>query len=113
MKPSIWDQAVTDLERASARLMAAQPGNTPLIEDALARRAEAIERIQSIKSPPDAETLNRLEKACAIGGTAQQQLVVSREQLRDSIARLNQSSYLGKAFTAKSTTSAKVFDCEG
>jgi len=113
MNPSIWDQAVTDLERASARLMVALPGNTPLLEDALARRAVAIERIQAIKSPPDAETLTRLEEANAIGAAAQQQLVLSREQIRDSIARLNQSSYLGKAFTAKSTTSAKVFDCEG
>ena len=113
MDPSNWDQAITDLERASARMLAALPGNTPLLEDALARRAEAIERIQSIKSPPDKEMLARLEKASAIGAAAQQQLILSREQIRDNIARLNQSSYLGNAFTAKSTTSAKVFDCEG
>ncbi len=113
MQSSPWDNAIAELERASARLLAALPDNTPLIQDALSRRAEAIGRIQAIASPPDKETLARLEKAAKAGVEAQRKLILSREQIRGNIARLNQSAYLGKAFSAKSAASPKAFDCEG
>jgi hypothetical protein len=113
MNSSTWEQVIVELERASARLTAALPDNTPLIEDALRRRAEAIGRMQGIAAPPDAETLARLEKVAKEGAAAQQQLILSREQLRDHIARLNQSAYLGRVFSKSSGTSPKAFDCEG
>jgi hypothetical protein len=113
MNQSAWDRAITELERASARLMAALPANTPLIEDALERRAEAIRKIQSLPSPPDTELLARLEIAVKIGTAAQQQLLLVREQIRDGIARLNQASYLSQAFTGKPTGVPRAFDCEG
>ena len=116
-----WEKAITELERASARLMAALPDNTPLIEDALERRAAAIKQIQSLTVPPVAqeliahypESLARLEKAAQLGATAEQQLLLAREQIRDSIARLNQASYLSQAFTGKPTGAHRSFDCEG
>ena len=113
MNSSPWEDAIGELERASARLLAALPDNTTLIEDALARRAQAIARIQAMASPPDAKDLARLEKAAKAGSEAQRKLILSREQIRDNIARLNQSAYLGRVFTAKSTESPKAFDCEG
>ena len=108
-----WDQAVTEIERATARLLAGLPDNASLIEDALARRAEAIGHIQKLASPPDAETLTRLRKAAELGNEAQLKLILSREQIRDNIARLNHASYVGRAFTEKSTVAPKAFVCEG
>ena len=108
-----WDKAITDLERATARLVAALPDNAPLIEDALERRSAAIGMLQSLATTPDPESLVRLEKAVELGAAAQQQLLLAREQIRDNLARLNQASYLTQAFTGKSTESPKAFDCEG
>ena len=98
MNRSEWDKAIADLERATARLLAAMPANTPLIEDALARRSTAIGILQSIAIPTDKESLVRLEKAVEIGAAAQQQLLLAREQIRDSLARLNHDSYLTQAY---------------
>ena len=113
MTPSGLDLAITDLECATARLIAGLPDNTTLIEDALTRRVDAIRRIQSLDSEPDDETLARLKNAADSGNAAQQKLILSREQIRDSIARLNQSAYLARAFSEKSTVSTKAFDCKG
>ena len=121
MDQSLWDKAITDLERATARLMAALPANTPLIEDALERRAAAIKQIQSLSAPPMAqeliahypESLARLEKAAQLGATAEQQLLLAREQIRDGIARLYQASYLSQAFTGNPAGAHRSFECEG
>lgn len=113
MNPSEWDKAIADVERATARLLAAMPANTPLIEDALARRSAALGILQSIAIPNDPESLVRLEKLVAAGASAQQQLLLAREQIRDSLVRLNQASYLTQAFSGKPADSLKAFDCEG
>ena len=113
MTPAELDLAIAELECATARLLAGLPDNTSLIEDALERRAEAIRRIQAVDSRPDDEALARLREAADVGAAAQQKLILSRERIRDSIARLNQSAYLARAFSAKSTVSPRAFDCEG
>ena len=117
MNDSIWEEAVTALERASARLIAAMPDNTPLIEDALERRLAAIERIRAMTAPPGEAMFLRLQEAAQIGDKVREQLLLQREQLRDSISRINHSTYLTQAFagkaTGKSEESRKVFDCAG
>lgn len=113
MKRLAWDEAIAELERATARLEAALPANTSLMEDALERRAGAIRRLQAISAPRDAETLTRLKKAASLGDAAQQKLILAREQIRDSIARLNQSSYLLRTFSPKPAGPLSALDCEG
>ncbi len=110
---AIWEDAVIALERASERLIAAMPDNTPLIEDALQRRTEAIEHIQSIKHIPDEALYLRLKAAVQIGDKVREQLVLQREQARDGIARLKHSAYLTQAFAARSAQNRKSLDCAG
>ena len=112
MSHSEWDLAILALERASDRLIAAMPANPHLIEDALLRRAEAIEGLCKIMATPDAAVVARLEKAFQIGGKVRAQLVLGREQLRDGIARMNQSTYLTHSFQTKPEETGRGFDCE-
>ena len=112
LNPS-WEQAISELERSSQRLIAALPADTVLIEDALQRRESAIRTIQSLVSLPAEEQFARLQKAAEIGDSAVQQLLLAREQVRDNIARLNHAVYLGNAFASKPAASSKSLDCEG
>jgi len=108
-----WDEAILELERSSQRLLAGLPGDLPLIEDALERRARAVEQIQAMGSAPDANQLQRLQQVAQMGDIAGQQLLLAREQIRDNIARLNNSSFLTNAFSPNAVAAVKRFDCEG
>ena len=113
MKQFSWEEAITELERTSRQLLAALPVNTPLIENALQRREAIVQQIQALTALPDKEQLARLQDAAALGESAAQQLLLAREQIRDSIARLNHASYLSQAFAKTSPDLRKSFDCEG
>ena len=106
-----WEEVITELERASDRLIAAMPANNPLMEDALKRRAEAIVRLGKITDVPDAAVIARLEKAIQAGDKAREQLILGREQLRDGLARLNHSAYLTQTFNGKEEETGRGFDC--
>ena len=113
MLDASWEQAISELERASEVLIAALPADTVLIDDALGRRETAIRKIKTLAALPDKEQFARLQKAAEFGDAAVQQLLVAREQLRDNIARLNHASFLGHAFAANPADSRKSLDCEG
>jgi len=79
-----WENLIADLERATARLLAVDLGDTPAIQDALDTRARVIAVLQAELGrgalPPG--LCARLESACAKGGAACLRLAIHRASLR-------------------------------
>jgi ParB-like chromosome segregation protein Spo0J len=107
-----WQQALEQLEVATARLASAAPGHTALIEDALDRRQKAIAALEPADQLPP-EALDGLGAALELGARAATRLKLAREQARADWVRLRQESFRLRALHPAAEPVAPLIDCAG